>query len=315
MLTRLGRTSSLVMALALMGASAPPTERLIAGAGLVDVSLAGEPARLRVDPAAPGMILMSKAFAQNRELRMSKRLGIGFVYAIGSDRVTSSTAVTKVDLGGGVEKRRVGWSARPFSPVADGSIGPAGLPDPIVRFQLQRSQAGEWTIRLPMTRFGFAEFVFGGGWQPSSAEIEIDGAPMRIIFDPHHARSLATAGAAVRLSRAYGGATSGEAVPTEIFFGVKRPVRTLTLARPMQIGALSITTLGVRTSDFGNAGLIPEAGVVPPPADPNEIVVTAKGKKRDTSHDVISLGADLLGRCSSIVFDKPAKQIALTCTA
>ena len=108
------------------------------------------------------------------------------------------------------------------------------------------------------------------------------------------------------------GALSGEAVPTEIFFGIERPVRTLTLARPMAIGALSLATLGVRTQDAGNAGAIREAGAVVPTPDPDEVVVTAKNK-RDVRRDVLSLGADQLSRCSSIVFDKPAKQIRLSC--
>ena len=47
-------------------------------------------------------------------------------------------------------------------------------------------------------------------------------------------------------------------------------------------------------------------------ADPNEVVVTGKGK-HDIKHDRLSIGADQLNRCSSIVFDKPAKQIRLSC--
>ena len=57
-----------------------------------------------------------------------------------------------------------------------------------------------------------------------------------------------------------------------------------------------------------NADLIAPVGA----ADPDQIVVTARGKTCDVSL-VISLGARLLDRCSSIVFDKPAKQIAPAC--
>lgn len=46
-------------------------------------------------------------------------------------------------------------------------------------------------------------------------------------------------------------------------------------------------------------------------ADPEEIVVVAKGKRRTDGR--LSIGADLLERCSSIVFDKPARQVRLTC--
>lgn len=313
MLARLSHATASLAPLALIGASAPPEERVITGDGIIDVRLDGDPVRLRADPAAPGMPLMAQDFAERRGLRMSRRFGVGFVYAIGGAHVTSATAVTQVDLGDGPVKRRVGWTARPFSAVADGSIGPTGLPEPIVHFQLRPALAGEQTISLPMASQGIAATLFGGGWVASFAEIEVGGASMRIRFDPYHARTLATAGAGVRLARAYDGAISGEAVPTEIFFGIERPVRTLTLARQLAIGPLSIRTLGVRTSDFGSTDTIREANAPIVAADPDEITVTAKGRKRDTRRDVISLGADMLNHCSSILFNKPAKRIILTC--
>ncbi len=46
----------------------------------------------------------------------------------------------------------------------------------------------------------------------------------------------------------------------EIAFGIKRPIRTLTLARALGVGPLSLHTLGVRTMDNGNASDIAEAG-------------------------------------------------------
>jgi hypothetical protein len=63
----------------------------------------------------------------------------------------------------------------------------------------------------------------------------------------------------------------------------------------------------VRTSDFGNAGSIREEG-----GDPDEIIVTGQ-RRRDNDRDRIAIGADLLANCSSLVFDKPARQIRLTC--
>lgn len=83
------------------------------------------------------------------------------------------------------------------------------------------------------------------------------------------------------------------------------------LARPLPVGGLSLSSVGVRVADAGTVTAIPEAGAAPP--DPAEVVVTGKGKKRDWRQDVLSLGADVLGRCSAIVFDKPAKQVRLSC--
>jgi hypothetical protein len=138
--------------------------------------------------------------------------------------------------------------------------------------------------------------------------IAVDGKPMRVCFDPHHARTLVTAGAGRRLARQNRGVISGDAVPTEIFFGVRRPVRTLTLQQPLQIGALAIGSLGIRTGDRTAVASVPgEIG------DMEDIVVTARGNKRDPRSDMLSLGGDYLSRCSSIVFDRKKRVIELTC--
>ncbi len=97
-----------------------------------------------------------------------------------------------------------------------------------------------------------------------------------------------------------------------IAFGVSRPVRPLTLARPLVVGPLSLTRLGVRTAEGKDTSAIPDANTPPPPpVDPDEVVVTARpGRPRPGT---LTLGTDALARCSSIVFDKPARQVRLTC--
>jgi len=296
----------------LIAASAVPAERTVSGDGIITVKVNGEPVPVRVDPAAPGMPLLTNATGERLGLKMSGKLGIGFIYSVGPTRVSSKTRVARVNFGGGAAKQRIGWSERPFSAVAEGSVGPAGLPEPVVRFVLRAPQPGERTFSLPMTQIGFPLNLFGSGWTASFAIIDVGGQPMRVRFDPYHSRSLATAGAAARLARFHDGTLSGEAVSTEIFFGVERPVRFMRLARPIGIGTLSIATLGVRIQDAGNAGAIREAGAAVEPVDPDEVVVTGK-KKRDVRRDVLSLGADALSRCSSLLFDKPAGQIRLSC--
>jgi hypothetical protein len=307
------RAMTITAALLAIGSTSPPDERVVSGDGIVDVRLNGKSARLRVDPAAPGMPLMADAVAEERGFKMGGSLGIGFGFSVGPTTVMSKTQVVRVAYGIKPEKQRVGWTQRPFSIAADGSIGPGGLPEPVVRFVLRPARPGERTITMRMERLGFPMTLFGGGWIASIGMVNVDGAPMRIRFDPHHSRTLATAGAAVRLAKAYGGALSGAAVPTEIFFGVKRPVRDLTLKRPFVLGSLSIDRLGARTSDFGATGANHGSGAPSIVTDPDEILVTAKGKSRDRRHDTISLGADQLRHCSSIVFDKKAQAVRLTC--
>ena len=305
----------LVAMTALMAASSPPpAERVVTADGVTTtIVVDGVTGQLRVDPAAPGLPLLTQAFADRVGLKMNRRLGIGFIYSVGPTRVSASTRVARVAFGGAPAKQRLGWAGRRFSGAVDGSVGPAGLPEPVVRFVLRSALPGERTVSLPMEEIGFPLSLFGGGWSATHALIEVDGRPMRVLFDPGHARSLANATAAVRLARAFDGTLSGDPTATEIAFGIERPVRGMTLARPLPVGALMLSSLGVRIPDAGTSQAIPEAGAKPAPIDPSEVVVTAKGKKPDWHRDLLSLGADALARCSAIVFDKPAKQIRLTC--
>lgn len=299
-----------VVAVLLMGAKAPPDERVVSGDALLRTQVGGVPATLRVDPAAPAMPLFDQAFAERARLKLRGKWGISIGYAVGPVSVMTRTQVVPLDLGAGRDKRRIGWSSRPFAAAAEGSVGPDALPEPVVRFQLHAARPGERTVALPMFHEDGPLGLFGN-FTPTFATIEVGGAPMRVRLDPWHPRTLATAGAAVRLARAFDGTVSGEPRATEIFFGVERPVRDLTLRRPLTIGPLGITALGLRVADMGSAASIREAGA--PAPDPDEVVVTAKGRKRDPRRNTVSLGADYLGRCSSIVFDKPAKVIRLSC--
>ena len=79
------------------------------------------------------------------------------------------------------------------------------------------------------------------------------------------------------------------------------------LGTPLAIGPFAISELGVRTADFGNASGIREEG-----GDPDEVVVTGD-RRRNRGRDRVAIGADQLRNCSSITFDKRARQVRLTC--
>ena len=184
-------------------------------------------------------------------------------------------------------------------------IGPGGLKDSVVRFVLRDASPGESEHTLPMVDggglFGGAAGLFG--------QIVVDGEPVRVRFDLRRAEPFVSAGFATTLARVHDGRLAEDRRLLPIAFGVERPVRTMTLARPLAVGPLSVARLAVRTSDFGNAEGIPAEGAAP---DPDEVVVTAKGK-RDRRGDRLTLGTEALAACSSITFDKPAKLVRLRC--
>lgn len=290
-----------VAAAALIGAAAPPAEYVVTGDGVVPAVVNGVPGRLRIDPAAPSLAMLTPSYGGRVQLRPGP---FAFLYMVGPERVEGRTAVARIGLDGArPRRRRVGWTQRPYLADADGVIGPGGLPQAVVRFVLRAPVPGERTVTLPLIDEG----GLFGGWGASYAVIEVGGAPMRVRFDPHQPRTLATAGAGVRLAAAQDGRIGGETESVVVAFGIARPVRTMRLARPLTIGPLTIAAIGVRTADFGNAASIREEG-----GDPDEILVTAQ-RRRNPNRDRIAIGADDLARCSSITFDRPARRIRLTC--
>lgn len=288
--------------LVLAVASAPPAERVVEADSTVTIAVNGEPLSFRIDPRAPGLPVVSGAVAQRLGLKGGGLLGFGVCYAVGRERVCGRTQVSRLawpDAPPG--KRRVGWMSRDYPMAVDGTIGPAGVPEPVVRFVLGPSRPGDRTVSLPMNG-GSGLF---GDWMLVGATITVGGKPLVVRFDPHHALSLATAPAAVRLATAQGGTLTDATARQEIAFGIERPLRMMTLAHPLVVGPLSLSTIAVRVTDGAGANTIPAAS-----ADPNEVVVNG-GKKQPPGS--MTLGADQLGQCSSLVFDKAAREVRLTC--
>jgi len=281
-------------------AAAAPIERVVAIGDFLTARVNGAAVQLRIDPAGTAMPLIDDAAAMRAGLKPSM-IGIG--YAVGPQKVLGRTALVPVDLGAGPAKHRVGFTAHRYAAAAEGSIGPAGLPEPMVRFRLRAPLPNERTVTLRMGDQG----GLAARWGERFAIVTVGGSPMRIRFDPYHRRTLATAGAAVRLAAANAGTMTGATGTVEIAFGLDRPVREMALATPLHIGPFAISRLGVRTSDFGST-----AGIASDRDDPDEVLVTAE-RKHDPNADRINIGSDLLDHCSSILFDMAHKQIALTC--
>ena len=285
-----------------------PTERVVSGDALVAVTVKGKPLRLRIEPGMPGMAMVAPALAPELDLRKSGFFGISVCYRVGQERVCGSTHAVRFGWAGEKPGRRwVGWMSHAYQPAADGTIGPAGLPESVIRFALHPAHAGEQVATMPM-KGGSGLF---GRWFAIDGMATVDGVPMQIRFDPHHPRSLANASAAIALAASHAGAMTQETGRQEIAFGIERPYRVMKLGRPLTIGGLSLASLGVRVTDGNIGGRIAEEGAAPEQADPNEVVVTAKKGKPPVN--LLILGADALAGCSSIVFDKPARTIRLSC--
>jgi hypothetical protein len=293
----------LVPALAGMAmlSAAPVAERSVSGEGVITAQVNGVPGRIRIDPGAPALPLLTKSLAEAAGLRSGM---IRMTYSVGPQRIAGPSAVGRIDLGSGPLKRRIGWAALPYTDGIDGVIGPGGMPEPVIRFVLRQPAPGERNVTFTLAKQG----GLFGGWGVSFATVDLGGTPVQVRFSPHQPRTLATASTGARLAAQFGGHLEGASAPEAIAFGIARPVRDLVLARPFQMGPFRIARLGVRVADEGSVATVPDAEA--PPPDPDEVLVVGKGKRHQ---DKITVGADLLAACSSIVFDKPAKLIRLSC--
>jgi hypothetical protein len=227
------------------------------------------------------------------------------VYHVGREKVKARTQSAKLTIEGGKPLFLPAiWAQRPFAAGVDAAMGPGGLAEPVVRFVLRPGIAGERTVAIP-----FAPTAgISGSWSEMAGQVQVGVLPLNIRFAPYLATSVVTASAAAQLADTLGGRMTDRTGTAEIAFGLRRPVRGMVLARPLTIGPLALDAVAVRTADIGSVGGLPTTADAA--ADPDEIVVVARGKRAPGS---MTLGADYLKRCSSIVFDKPARLIRLTC--
>ncbi len=269
-------------------------ELVVRGDGIYAGQINKTPARLRLTPWAPSAPTLNNDFVERAGLHAGL---FGFAVKVGPVKVRGDTSVARIGFGKYSYRRRVVWFERRYDAGADGALGPGGLPADVIRFELRPAQGNERTVALPMIENHF---------RPTYARIETGKRNIIVLFDPQHETTVATAGAGAALAEANGGALSGATGSAEVVFGIRRPVRTLRLDRPLAIGPLSIGAVAVRIGDNGSV-----AGVKDEDADPEEVVVSAKGGSE--RRDVVIVGRDHLAKCSSIVFDKKAKQIRLSC--
>ena len=138
---------------------------------------------------------------------------------------------------------------------------------------------------------------------------------MGVTFDVETAEAypVATAAAGAAIAAAYGGQLSGPSWDVEILLGIKRPVRLMTLARPLVVGPLSFTRIAVRVRDridkSGSGSRIADADDV---QDASEIVVEGNRKGPRPIYGLTIPRGQLRG-CSRLTYDKKAKVIELVC--
>ena len=264
---------------------------------LIDAWINGHPVRLRVDPGGSGYVVLNPATVERIGLERSM---LRSSTRIGPIRLDGWSKVARVRIGETEGRRRLVWIDRPVVEDADGLISPADMPYDLVTFELGAERQGARDYVLPL------EFPRGEGlYYPFPAGDQ----QVHVKFSLIKAHSMATGAAGALLSGLFGGSWMGDPRDALIDFGVARPVRPLALERPLSLEGLELDRFFVRTGDHrGNLELPPE-----PDADPDEIVVTGAGGKRQRARYGLTIGLDRLSSCSRLVWNNLNRQLTLRC--
>ncbi len=275
----------------------PATQTLVLpmAAPFVAVTVNGMPMRLRVAFDAPLPVVLTTQAAARARLAGGGRSTV----LVGPVRLTGEVATADLAIGSRHRRARVIWM--PAAPTGeagvDGLVSPAALPVETVRIGRERPAArtGAMAVRVdPAT--GIA------------ARMAAEGGTIDLFLAPQRPESIATAAAGAALLAGMGGTIDPAIPPTRrILFGIDRPVRWLTLGRPLRVAGLVLGRLLVRSADAGGGGGLADAAE---PA-PDEIVVTGGGRGKAGRR--LTLGADALGRCAAITWTAATGRIVLEC--
>lgn len=264
---------------------------------LIDAWINGHPVRLRVDPSGSGYVILNPATVERIGLERSL---IRSSTRVGPVRLEGWSKVVRMRIGDTEGRRRLVWIDRPVVADADGLISPADMPYDEVTFELGRARSDERDYILPL-QFPRGEGLF--------YPLNSGGEQIHVKFSLIKQNSMATGAAGALLSGQFAGRWTGDPREALIDFGVARPVRPLGLGQPVMLEALDLRTFLVRAGDHrGTLELPPE-----PDADPDEIVVTGAGGKRQRARYGLIVGLDRLSSCSRLVWNNLNRQLTFRC--
>jgi hypothetical protein len=269
------------------------------------VEIAGQPVRLRVDPASGRFIELNASAAKRLDLANPARMvgdrPVDIDRArtqVGKVTIEELTTDELVGYAGRVLPLSVSWSDRDFVPDADGTIVPSMLPQDEVRFVRRPVGSGDASASLPLRWIAERGLL---------ARIPAAGEQVDVTFSLIARDTIATAAAAAFLAEAHGGRLRGPVEQKVVMMGVSRPVRMLVFDRPVAVGPLRLPAVAARIFDWSGKVEIPaETG----PDD--ELVVPARVKAQ-RSWAKLALGLDHLGACAELVWRRLPFEMTLVC--
>ncbi len=286
--------------LLLLAATPAAAENLVldqAGGPFVDAVINGVALRLRVEfDHLPGVTLNPEAAARARlapgEGEWNER--------IGPITLRGHSMKVRLTLAGVGTRENVRWRDSPAASGADGAVSVHSLPFDSVT--VERAAAGQREREL-----SFATKLHDN--HGIHFPLRVGRRRIAVRFSLSRPRTTAPAAAAAVVAEQQGGRLDHEPGQEEIAPGVQRPVRTLRFDRPLAVGGLSVPVLMARLSDFRGEHALAWAEQ---PGDDGEIVVNGRARSQEALYR-ITLGLDVLGRCSAATYRRATGEIRLRC--
>ena len=302
----------LLAAILVTAAQAPDRPRMLVLDGaegfVVPVSINGETLRLRVDPAASGLVVLNPDAAKRVRIEPDRlRTPPGFpgvryrkAWArIGPVQLEGHAGRAAATIGGATVRLNAIWFERDVVEGADGTISVHHLPYDSVRFEFAAPLVGESETAIAL-EYGDSPGLYHR-YTPG-------GEPVAVHISVHRPASVATAAAGAVIARAHDGRWAGADERRLVSFGIVRPVRPMKLGAPLQIEDLAVDRFLVRTRDHRGDFDLPSDE----PADPEEIVVTGALEGQPPRLSLV-LGQDQLAACSSLTYRRAERRLAARC--
>jgi len=273
----------------------------------VPVEINGVTLRLRVDPAASGLVILNPGAAARARLSPEIKPPNTFLpgsfrrhsYArIGPVSLTGLTSRAPALIAGRPAELRMIWFDRDALAGADGLISVASLPFDRIVLRLGPAREGETGLSFQLdfsTEMGlYFPYPLGERTLP-------------IQFSVWRQDNMSTAAAGALLAGIHTGTWQGDYARRIVNFGVDRPVRPMALGRPIDLHGFSVGRFLVRTGDYRGGYALPTDA-----ADPDEIVVTAMGTHQAARLN-LTLGRGQFARCSAVTFEAAARRLTFSC--
>lgn len=285
-------------------APAPADELVLPADHIITVTIDGVPLRLQVTAEASGPVAVNPQIAA----RMGWMAEFERFWDFGEGEPFRTAGLWRViQIGDQLRDAQVVWGNGWASKQADGVIGIHLLPHKRVTFPINAPHGEQTVQRLPLIRIG------GRNNTTIGTRVETGQRPLSAFFTFERGVNVLTAPTADFIATRFdGGFLPGSDGVVELDYGIQRKTRTMRLARPLELGELTIDQFAVRHSDYGSAKRVGEIAPDDPRFKPNEIIVSRRKPKGRVDY-LTRLGRDLIAHCSALTYDFELEEIRLTC--